>query len=116
MPANTYISRGEFIVKVDTTGTRLKPGNAVTVRNQLGFPASIEQLRDVDASLKVDGATLVYNAATQTYEVKPLDTIAANVFIVSALSANGSFGEPGQMLVSNGNTVYWTSEIDGGEY
>ena len=47
---------------------------AVTLKNQIQEIRSIEDIADVSEINVTDGATLVYNAATDKYEVKILDT------------------------------------------
>jgi hypothetical protein len=59
-------------VKVNNFGGTLVPSAPITLKNQLGEITSIEDIADVAEIDVVDGATLVYNAATNLYEIKPL--------------------------------------------
>lgn len=44
----------------------------VTLRNSAADYNAIDRLTDVELSMREDGSTLVYNASTDKYEVKPL--------------------------------------------
>lgn len=59
-------------VKVNNFGGTLVPSAPITLKNQLGEITSIEDIGDVAEINVVDGATLVYNASTDVYEIKPL--------------------------------------------
>ncbi len=60
-------------VKLNNNGGTLSPTKEVTLKNQINEIRSIEDIGDVDEVSVVNGATLVYNATTGKYEVKPLD-------------------------------------------
>jgi len=60
-------------VKLNNTGGTLNSTKEVTLKNQLTEFRSIEDILDVEEIDVVDGATLVYNATTGKYEVRPLD-------------------------------------------
>lgn len=47
-------------------------GPPVVVRNQINELNSIEDMLDVFISDKIDGATIVYNATTRLYEIRPI--------------------------------------------
>jgi hypothetical protein len=65
--------RAVLNAKVKNTSGVLNPV-AVTLKNQIQDIRSIEDIADVSEINVTDGATLVYNAATDKYEVKILDT------------------------------------------
>lgn len=68
------------IVAVTKSGGRLDvaaPG--VTLKNQINEIRSIEDIADVVETNVVDGATIVYNAALDKYEVKPIDLAASGL-------------------------------------
>jgi hypothetical protein len=60
-------------VKVNNMGGVLTPQSPITLKNAAGTLLSIEQIGDVDEVDVVDGATLVYNSATDKYEIKRFD-------------------------------------------
>jgi hypothetical protein len=64
----------KVVVKVNTSQGQISP-KALTVKNQLREYQinSIQDLPDVDETSVDSGSTLVYNANTSKYEVKPLD-------------------------------------------
>lgn len=64
----------KIIAKVSTSGGYLSP-KALTVKNQLREYQinSLEDLPNVDEINVTSGSTLVFNANTNKYEVKPLD-------------------------------------------
>lgn len=64
------------VVRVNSTGGRITPaagGSGVTLKNQVQEIRSIDDFADVVPVNPVDGATLVYNATLDKYEVKPID-------------------------------------------
>jgi uncharacterized ubiquitin-like protein YukD len=69
------------IVVKQVTGTTIKVTNQnqvlstqapVTLRNTAADYNAIDRLTDVDLTEREDGSTLVYNASTDKYEVKPI--------------------------------------------
>lgn len=64
----------KIVAKVSTNQGFLNP-KALTIKNQLREYQinSIQDLPDVDEVTVQTGATIVYNANTNKYEVKPLD-------------------------------------------
>lgn len=64
----------KIVAKVNTSQGLLNP-KALTIKNQLREYQinSIEDLPDVSEVNVASGSTLVYNANTNQYEVKPLD-------------------------------------------
>lgn len=65
----------KIVAKVSTNQGYLNP-KALTIKNQLREYQinSIEDLPDVDEVNVDSGSTIVYNANTNKYEVKPLNT------------------------------------------
>lgn len=68
-----------IVAKVDNNNGRLSAAQPVTVKNQIQEIRSIQDLPDVDEVNVVDGATLVYNSATDKYEVKLIDLGASGL-------------------------------------
>lgn len=63
-------------VVVSSAGGRITPaaaGSGVTLKNQANEIRSIDDIADIVETNQVDGATLVYNAALDKYEVKPFE-------------------------------------------
>jgi len=59
-------------VKVNNIGGTLTPFAPITLKNQMVEITSIENIPDVDEVNVTTGATLIYNSATDKYEIKPL--------------------------------------------
>lgn len=64
----------KFTAKMSTSGGFLQSSSPLTVKNQFREYQinSIEDLPDVAETSVVDGATLVYNTATDLYEIRPI--------------------------------------------
>jgi hypothetical protein len=116
-----------FVIKADDTQGRLLVEDPLTIKNSVNDvnPIRLTQLIDVNSAILVDGATLIYNGNTQFFETRLLtefEDLTIDNLTVSAISANGSVGAAGQVLLSNGTTVYWgdqvelPEDIDGGFY
>lgn len=58
------------IVKVNNTGGVLTAQSPITLKNQINEINSIEDIRDVSEIDVTDGATIVYNASNDKYEIK----------------------------------------------
>lgn len=58
------------IVKVNNTGGVLTAQSPITLKNQISEINSIEDIRDVSEIDVTDGATIVYNASNDKYEIK----------------------------------------------
>ena len=68
--------RSTQTIVVDSTGGRITSsarGSGVTLKNQANEIRSIEDIGDIVETNAVNGATLVYNAALDKYEVKPFE-------------------------------------------
>jgi hypothetical protein len=115
LSANVVFNTSEFNVKVNKQGDRLSSNNPITVKNQIQEIRSVDDIPKVNNALKVDGATLVYNSNTGYYDVKLLSVPVQNVgtLTITTLIANNSAGLDGQVLHSNGNTVYWANTQSG---
>ena len=59
-------------IKVNIQGQTLTATAPVTIRNTAADYNAIDRLTDVELAQRQDGSTLVYNAATDKYEVKPI--------------------------------------------
>lgn len=62
------------IIKVNLQNNTLTAAAPVTLRNTGADYNAIDKLVDVVTSGREDGSTLVYNATTDRYEVKPIST------------------------------------------
>ncbi|CAB5221280.1 hypothetical protein UFOVP247_126 [uncultured Caudovirales phage] len=56
---------------------------------------------------------LTANQALVANSLSMIDTVRASNVVVTNLSANGSYGTNGQILVSNGTAAYWTTTLGG---
>jgi hypothetical protein len=83
MTANTInvvvVRKRDAQITVNATAGIIDSTNPVTVKNNPSMLAvgggvdRLDRLRDVDAAIEVDGATLVYNANNDMYITKKLD-------------------------------------------
>ena len=62
-----------MVARVTTSGDSLAASKPVTLKNQINEIRSIEDFGDVEEVNVVDGATLIYNATNDKYEVRPLE-------------------------------------------
>lgn len=62
-------------IKVNSNGGRITSagGAGVTLSNQANEIRSIEDISDIVTTDLTDGATIVYNASLDKYEVKPIN-------------------------------------------
>lgn len=67
------IQNTNMVARVTTSGDSLAASKPVTLKNQINEIRSIEDFGDVDEVNVVTGATLVYNATNDKYEVRPLE-------------------------------------------
>lgn len=67
------VQNTNMVAKVSKTGDSLSVSKPVTLKNQINEIRSIEDFGDVDEVNVVTGATLVYNAINDKYEVRPLE-------------------------------------------
>lgn len=67
------VQNTNMVAKVSKTGDSLSASKPVTLKNQINEIRSIEDFGDVDEVNVVTGATLVYNAINDKYEVRPLE-------------------------------------------
>lgn len=63
-------------IRVNIQGQTLTGTAPISLRNTASDYNAIDRLVDVDVASRSDGSTLVYNAATDKYEVKPI-TVAS---------------------------------------
>lgn len=110
---NTLINKSDFNVTVNKIGGRISNIEPITVRNQIREIRSIDDIPNVNSSLKADGSTIFWNSNTGEYQVRPLTNlplISANVAYITTLYANNSPGSAGQVLLSNGAGIYWGND------
>lgn len=62
-----------MVARVTTSGDSLAASKPVTLKNQINEIRSIEDFGDVSEVNVVNGATLIYNATNDKYEVRPLE-------------------------------------------
>lgn len=102
--------RSTFISTVQKFGGRVTSIDPIIVKNQIREIRNIDDIPGINGDGKVDGASIIWNANTQQYDVKLLSEFpTANIgtATITTLIANSTPGEPGQVLISNGTTVYW---------
>jgi hypothetical protein len=99
-------SKSTFTTTVQKIGDRVATSAPITVKNQIREIRSIEDIPGVNTALRVDGASLFYNANTGEYDVKSGFANVQSIYI-NTLFANGSAGQLGQALLTNGNNVFW---------
>ena len=112
--SNVFISKSDFTVTVRKEGGRITSTAPMTVKNQIRELRSIEDFDDVNIVSKQEGSMFIYNSATGKYDVKLYnDDPLLNVqnLYVSTLWANNSRGANGQVLFTNGNTIYWANGV-----
>ena len=67
------IQNTNMVARVTTSGDSLATSKPVTLKNQINEIRSIEDFGDVSEVNVVNGATLIYNATNDKYEVRPLE-------------------------------------------
>lgn len=60
------------VVSARQTTVAIRGSNPIVLRNQISEIESIEDLQDVVVTNGIDGASVVYNANTDQYEIRPL--------------------------------------------
>lgn len=112
--SNVFISKSDFTITVNKEGGRITSTAPITVKNQIRELRGIDDFENVNIAQKQDGATFIYNANTGKYDVKLYnDDPLLNVqnLYVATLWANNSRGSNGQVLFTNGNTIYWANGV-----
>ncbi len=112
--SNVFTSKSDFTITVRKEGGRITSTAPMTVKNQIRELRSIEDFDDVNVVNKQEGSMFIYNSATGKYDVKLYnDDPLLNVenLYVSTLWANNSRGSNGQVLFTNGNTIYWANGV-----
>jgi hypothetical protein len=112
--SNVFTSKSDFTITVRKEGGRITSTAPMTVKNQIREIRSIEDFDDVNVVNKQEGSMFIYNSATGKYDVKLYnDDPLLNVqnLYVSSLWANSSRGANGQVLFTNGNTIYWANGV-----
>lgn len=62
-----------YVLRVTNNGGILQTTGPITLKNHIGYRIeSVESIPDVNIVSRVEGATLVYNATTDKYDVKPI--------------------------------------------
>ena len=112
--SNVFTSKSDFTITVRKEGGRITSTAPMTVKNQIRELRSIEDFDDVNVVNKQEGSMFIYNSATGKYDVKLYnDDPLLNVqnLYVTTLWANSSRGSNGQVLFTNGNTIYWANGV-----
>jgi hypothetical protein len=73
MKATLSSSISNTVIRVNKVNNSLNSTSPVVLKNQITQLRSIEDIADVVETNVTDGATLVYNAALDKYEVKLLN-------------------------------------------
>ena len=68
-------NKTSFVIKVNNNGGIITSNTPITLKNQIQDRPikSIEDIDDVSEVSVTDGATLIYNANNDLYEIKQLD-------------------------------------------
>jgi hypothetical protein len=107
------LARSNFDITVKKLDGKLSVTDPITVKNQINELRSLTDIPNVNAVNLVDGATIIYNANTLIYEIRPLDKLTnltvSNTIFVNKLSSNGTLGAAGTFLASNGSYTYWST-------
>lgn len=107
------LSKSNFDVTVKKFDGKLSVTDPITVRNQIYEFRSLADIPNVNVVSLVDGATIIYNANTLIYEIRPLTSLpnltVSNTIFINKLSSNGSVGDAGTFLASNGSYTYWST-------
>lgn len=67
------VNLSNTVIKVNNNNGSLNSSSPVVLKNQITQLRSIEDIADVVETNVTDGATIIYNAALDKYEVKLLD-------------------------------------------
>ena len=67
------VNLSNTVVRINNNSGSLNATSPVVLKNQITQLRSIEDIGDVIETNVTDGATIVYNAALDKYEVKPLN-------------------------------------------
>lgn len=67
------VNLSNTVVKINNNNGSLNSTSPVVLKNQITQLRSIEDIADVVETNVTDGATIIYNAALDKYEVKLLD-------------------------------------------
>ena len=103
-------SKSTFTATVQKVGGRVTATDPITVKNQIQEIRSLDDIPGVNTSMRTDGATIVYNANTNQYDVRPTSGNVVSIAI-QTLQANGTPGTAGQVLHTNGSTIYWSPTL-----
>lgn len=112
--SNVMIQKSEFTINVSKRGGKILAVDPITVKNQIQEIKSIDDLPGVNKSGRVDGATFVYNANTNEYDVKQISVLSnldVSNITLHKVWANGSSGAEDQVLASNGTQVWWQNAV-----
>lgn len=60
------------VIKVNLQNQVITATAPITLRDSATDYNEIDKLRDISISQRVDGSAIIYNAATDQYEVKPI--------------------------------------------
>lgn len=72
------VNLSNTVIKINNNNGSLNSTSPVVLKNQITQLRSIEDIGDVIETEVIDGATLIYNATLDKYEVKPLNLNTQN--------------------------------------
>jgi len=72
------VNLSNTVVRINNNSGSLNATSPVVLKNQITQLRSLEDIGDVVETNVTDGATIVYNASLDKYEVKPLDLNTQN--------------------------------------
>ena len=87
------------VIKIKRTSVSGRAANTTTLPN----PGELA-LNMTDGILYSTNGSVVFEVGANNTNAR-----VSNTLTINALSAGGSLGQPGYVLVSNGNGTYWTS-------
>jgi hypothetical protein len=102
--------KSNVTIKVRKEDGRITVTDPVTIKNQIAQVPNIADIGDVNVVNLVDGAILVYNANTQTYDIGPANALSANVLSANSLTLvnplQSIYGGTGFKLYTAGDLLY----------
>lgn len=104
-----------FTATVQKVGGRVTTTDPITVKNQISEIRTIDDIQGINIAHRTDGSTLIYNANTGEYDVKPYnvdDLLSVGNLYVTTLYANNSAGLSGQVLHTNSTGIYWGPTLE----
>ena len=121
--SSLYVGNSSVSVTINSTSFNGTSNNALYLGGTLasgyqttaGLSANVSTLSANNASFLGGVAAASYVNTSGAYTITGVHTHNANVIFgtTAGISANGSIGTAGQILTSNGSSVYWASSLSG---